>query len=158
PSTSPIAGLPTVTGLSAKTHQVHTSSSLRQRTAVIVDAGRPETVTTLRPETITTLANSLAVMKDRFLPLAAAMPALPAVPLLQSTDCWANEEKASTHISSNSDDRNGSRESFEVRYSNDNCSLEVSADGKFTLRADLSDLESISNDGWFRVEERIGRQ
>ena len=33
----------------------------------------------------------------------------------------------------------------------------ASSRGKFTLRADLSDLESLSSDGWFRVEEREGR-
>jgi beta-lactamase regulating signal transducer with metallopeptidase domain len=75
----------------------------------------------------------------------------------QGGPCWANEGKGHTHESTSSNQRDDSHQSFEVRYSTDNCSLEVTADGKFTLRPDLSDLESISNDGWFRVEERLGR-
>ena len=81
-----------------------------------------------------------------------------SVASVQAGDCWASDGKGSTHVSSSSNDEGDSRQSFDVRYTRDNCSLQVSADGKFTLRSDLSDLETISNDGWFRVEERIGRE
>jgi beta-lactamase regulating signal transducer with metallopeptidase domain len=75
----------------------------------------------------------------------------------QGTPCWANEGSSHNHISTSNNQSDGGHDRFDVRYSTDNCSLEVTADGKFTLRPDLSDLESISSDGWFRVEERLGR-
>jgi beta-lactamase regulating signal transducer with metallopeptidase domain len=81
----------------------------------------------------------------------------PPFSVQQGGPCWAGEGNGHNHISTSSNQQDGSHDSFDVRYSTDNCSLEVTADGKFTLRPDLSDLESISNDGWFRVEERIGR-
>lgn len=75
----------------------------------------------------------------------------------QGAPCWANDGNGHNRISTSNNQSDGSHDTFEVRYSTDNCSLEVTADGKFTLRPDLSDLESISSDGWFRVEERLGR-
>ena len=71
--------------------------------------------------------------------------------------CWTEttDGKSSTSISDNSND---SRRSWNIRYSRDNCTLEVRAEGKFTVRPDLSDLESIDNDGWFRIEETEGRE
>jgi beta-lactamase regulating signal transducer with metallopeptidase domain len=80
----------------------------------------------------------------------------PAAPLLAQSrqSCWADGEKSNVSITSNTDK---SRESWTVRYSRDDCTLEVRAEGKFRMRADLSDLESIDRDGWFRVEEREGR-
>ena len=69
--------------------------------------------------------------------------------------CWeGSDSKANTSITSNS---TNSRDTWTVRYTRDDCSLEVKSEGKFELRADLSDLESISSGGWFRVEEREGR-
>ncbi len=85
----------------------------------------------------------------------STIPALPAF-VNQDPVCWA-EGDGNTNISINDDDTKGRRPSWTVRYSRDNCSMEIRADGKFTLRPDLSDLESLDSDGWFRVEERIGR-
>lgn len=91
-------------------------------------------------------------------PLAApGAPNLGALARLpgMAQSCWeGRDSKANTSITSNSTD---SRESWTVRYTRDDCSLEIRSQGKFELRADLSDLESISSDGWFRVEEREGR-
>jgi len=85
----------------------------------------------------------------------ATTPALPVF-ATQDVACWA-EGSGNTNISINDDDSRGRRPSWNVRYSRDGCSMELRAEGKFTLRADLSDLESLENDGWFRVEERVGR-
>jgi beta-lactamase regulating signal transducer with metallopeptidase domain len=95
--------------------------------------------------------------------LSARPLAIPGAPTLgvltrlpgMAQSCWeGSDSKANTSITSNSTD---SRESWTVRYTRDDCSLEIKSQGKFELRADLSDLESISSDGWFRVEEREGR-
>ena len=85
----------------------------------------------------------------------AATPALPVF-VAQDVACWAQGE-GNTNISISDDDSRGRRPSWNVRYTRDGCSMELRAEGKFTLRADLSDLESLDNDGFFRVEERVGR-
>ena len=86
---------------------------------------------------------------------------LRAVPLpafsISAVPCW-NDDKDHTNVSIHSDDNsNNGRTSWTVRYESDDCSLELRAEGKFTMRADLSDVESISSDGWVRIEEREGR-
>ena len=93
----------------------------------------------------------------------AALNALPAGPielpkllLSQSAECWAGGDGHNSVSISNSDEKNN-RPSWHVRYSNDDCSLELWAEGNYTLRADLSDVESVSSDGWVRIEERQGR-
>ena len=86
-------------------------------------------------------------------PLSGPSAPVPALESLQQK-CWTDGEKSNVSIHSNTDK---SRESWTVRYSGDDCSFEMRAEGKFRLRADLSDLESISSGGWFRVEEREGR-
>jgi beta-lactamase regulating signal transducer with metallopeptidase domain len=78
---------------------------------------------------------------------------LPALQSAQSESCWEGKD-GSTNVSINS---NGRNKSYTVRYSRDNCSLELRAEGDFTLRADLSDVETVSRDGWVRIEERAGR-
>jgi beta-lactamase regulating signal transducer with metallopeptidase domain len=84
--------------------------------------------------------------------VSAALPALP----VQGTSCWdAKEKEGSNSVSINSDD--DKRRSYTIRYSHDDCSLEIRAEGEFTLRPDLSDIESVSRDGWVRIEERAGR-
>ena len=85
-----------------------------------------------------------------------AAPVLsPQSRLREAAQCWEREDsKSNVSIQSNSHD---SRDSWTVRYTRDGCSLEVRAEGKFKLRPDLADLESISGGGWFRVEERDGR-
>jgi beta-lactamase regulating signal transducer with metallopeptidase domain len=82
----------------------------------------------------------------------------PAFPVLQSQTavCWDGTD-GSTNVSINSDDHNKKSQSYTVRYSRNDCSLELRAEGEFTLRADLSDVESIGRDGWVRIEERVGR-
>jgi hypothetical protein len=89
------------------------------------------------------------------LKLPATTPPLPA-PVQQKVVCWDGED-GHTNVSINTDDHNKSRQSYTVRYSRDNCSLELRAEGSFTLRADLSDIETIGSDGWVRIEEREGR-
>jgi beta-lactamase regulating signal transducer with metallopeptidase domain len=80
------------------------------------------------------------------------------LPLIVAQDpvCWA-EGEGSTNISVNDDNKSGRNPSVSVRYSRDNCSMEMRAEGRFTLRSDLSDLETIDSNGWFRIEERTGR-
>lgn len=82
-------------------------------------------------------------------------PALPALPT-QNTVCWDGTD-GSTNVSINSDDKNKKHQSYTVRYSRNDCSLELRAEGEFTLRADLSDIESVGSNGWVRIEERVGR-
>jgi len=107
------------------------------------------------------IATALALAAAFALPLAArAMPVAviraAQLPELanQVAACWA-EGDGNTNITMNDNDHD--RPSWNVRYSRDDCSMELRAEGKFTLRADLSDLETLSSDGWFRVEEREGR-
>lgn len=95
---------------------------------------------------------------SNLLPLVSSTAPLSPLAAIQSDDCWASNGKGSTHISSSSNDEGDAHQSYSVRYTRDNCSLEVSADGKFTLKPDLSDIETMANDGWFKVEERIGRE
>ncbi|HEX5577194.1 MAG TPA: M56 family metallopeptidase, partial [Gemmatimonadaceae bacterium] len=123
-----------------------------------------------RPVSIVRATQIPAVGLTAAMGAASANRAIPAPPLAvpdaptlgmlgrlpgMAQSCWeGSDSKANTSITSNSTD---SRESWTVRYTRDDCSLEVKSQGKFELRADLSDLESISSDGWFRVEEREGR-
>jgi hypothetical protein len=73
----------------------------------------------------------------------------------QSAACWADRDgNTSVSIHSNDDKEN---DSYSVKYSRSGCSLELRSEGKFTMRPDLSDIESISRDGWLRLEEREGR-
>jgi beta-lactamase regulating signal transducer with metallopeptidase domain len=94
-----------------------------------------------------------AIVKATQIPNAAPEPAV-AVARQSQQSCWDRGEKSNVSISSNSDK---SRETWHVRYTSDDCSLEMRAEGKFRLRGDLTDLESIARDGWFRLEEREGR-
>jgi beta-lactamase regulating signal transducer with metallopeptidase domain len=93
---------------------------------------------------------SLAPLSPISSHVSLTLPAFTAAP------CWTGGDGHNSVSMSNSDEKNG-RPSWHVRYSNDDCAMELWAEGTFTLRSDLSDLESISNDGWFRVEERQGR-
>lgn len=89
------------------------------------------------------------------LKLPSTTPPLPA-PLTQRVVCWDGDD-GHTNVSINTNDHNKGQQSYTVRYSRDNCSLELRAEGEFTLRADLSDIESIGSNGWVRIEEREGR-
>jgi beta-lactamase regulating signal transducer with metallopeptidase domain len=75
----------------------------------------------------------------------------------QDPVCWDESGDGGTSVSINSNDSKGRTPSYTVKYSRRNCSLELRAEGEFTLRADLSDIETVSNDGWVRIEEKIGR-
>jgi beta-lactamase regulating signal transducer with metallopeptidase domain len=87
-------------------------------------------------------------------PLSAA-----PFPLLVTQDpvCWDEGGEGGTSVSINNNDSKGRNPSYTVKYSRRNCSLELRAEGEFTMRADLSDIETLSNDGWVRIEEKIGR-
>jgi beta-lactamase regulating signal transducer with metallopeptidase domain len=82
-------------------------------------------------------------------------PALPAI-LAQDPGCW-DDGDGNTNVSVNTSNHDRRNQSYTVKYARDNCSLELRAEGEFKLRPDLSDIESISGDGWIRIEERIGR-
>lgn len=127
-------------------HQASTSIAQHRQPATIVEAPMPSSMMTF--------SNTLSSLQDKPLALVTSSAAV-FVPL-QSSGCNL-DGKGNTSIQSHSDDDNNSRPSYSVRYTRDNCSLEVTAEGKFTLKPDLSDVETIANDGWFRVEERIGR-
>jgi beta-lactamase regulating signal transducer with metallopeptidase domain len=101
---------------------------------------------------------SLQTRASEMLNLAHPLRTVP-LPMLSiaAAACW-NNDKDHTGVSIHSDDNShNGRTSWTVTVSNDECSLELRAEGKFTMRADLSDVESISNDGWVRIEEREGR-
>lgn len=75
---------------------------------------------------------------------------------VQDGVCWDSSD-GNTSVSVNTDDHDKKHQTYTVRYSRDNCSLELRAEGDFTLRADLSDIESLGSNGWVRIEEREGR-
>src|SRR5688500_16576011 len=89
---------------------------------------------------------------------AAALPPLAAItePSVQDRVCWA-EGDGNTSISISDDDKPGRRQSWSVRYTRNECSIELRDEGKFKLRPYLSDIETLASDGWFRIEERVGR-
>ncbi|MBA3405957.1 MAG: hypothetical protein H0U13_14965, partial [Gemmatimonadaceae bacterium] len=74
----------------------------------------------------------------------------------QNRNCWEASDKSSTRTSIHNEN-DTRRESTTIRYSNGDCSLELRAEGKFTFRTDLSDIETLARGGWMRVEERTGR-
>ncbi|MEP6506928.1 MAG: M56 family metallopeptidase [Gemmatimonadales bacterium] len=125
---------------------------------------RPATPVSRHTPTIVEASPPTSMMSYSFTtddPASSPLPLISSTaPLasLQSDDCWASNGKGSTHISSSSNDEGDAHQSYNVRYTRDNCSLEVSADGKFTLKPDLSDIETMASNGWFKVEERIGRE
>lgn len=87
--------------------------------------------------------------------LPTTTPSLPNL-IQQTAVCWDGDD-GHTSVSINTDDHNKGQQSYNVRYSRDNCSLELRAEGDFTLRADLSDIETLGSNGWVRIEEREGR-
>ncbi len=72
----------------------------------------------------------------------------------QAVSCWdAKNDHSSVNI--NSDDSRFAHTT--VRFSNGDCTLELRADGKFTLRPDLSDVATLERGGSLTVDERDGR-
>jgi hypothetical protein len=123
----------------------------------IVRAAQLPAVGILEPKLEKTLG-ILDPKLDETLHFSETMPETRA-PFMASDDpvCWDEGGKGGTSVSINNEDTKGRNPSYTVKYSRDNCSLELRAEGDFTLRGDLSDVETISNDGWVRIEERIGR-
>ena len=98
---------------------------------------------------------STAATESSALTAKLETPALPEF-VAQDPTCWDGTD-GNTNVSINTDDDHGRRKSYNAKYSRDNCTLEIRAEGDFTLRADLSDVETVGRDGWVRIEERIGR-
>jgi beta-lactamase regulating signal transducer with metallopeptidase domain len=72
----------------------------------------------------------------------------------QSAGCWESRKDHSTNINMSDDD--SPRRRTTVRFSSGDCSLELRADGNFTLRSDLSDVASLDRGGLLTLEERDG--
>lgn len=80
----------------------------------------------------------------------------PMLSLQGSTSCWATPGDGKSSVSIH-DGGGSTGRTWTVRYSRDGCSLELRAEGTFKITTDLTDLESLSSGGWFRIEEREGR-
>ena len=72
----------------------------------------------------------------------------------QTLSCWESKNDHSS-VQINNDDSRTKRTT--VRFSNGDCTLELRADGDFTLRPDLSDVATLERGGSLIVEERDGR-
>ena len=143
--------IPSVT---SRTTSLHRSANPAARHA----QQAPTIVEASRPGSMMSFSFTSSEPASNLLPLVSSTAPLSPLATIQSDDCWASNGKGSTHISSSSNDAGDAHQSYSVRYTRDNCSLEVTADGKFTLKPDLSDIETMTSDGWFRVEEHIGRE
>ena len=73
----------------------------------------------------------------------------------QSLSCWESRKDQSSSVHINSDDSRASQTT--VKFSSGDCTLELRADGAFTLRPDLSDVATLERGGSLTVEERDGR-
>lgn len=129
-------------------HQSKTTAALRELSPSVIEAPTPLPAMTI--------SNTMSSLKTGMPLVTSSVIVTSEIP--QTPDCYIGDGKGGTSIQSNSSDDNRSRPTYNIRYTRDNCSLEVTAEGKFTLKPDLSDIETIANDGWFRVEERIGRE
>jgi hypothetical protein len=113
--------------------------------------------------TASSVASALPIIKaiqtsDGALGLTPPAPASSplAVPHLgQGVSCWESRKDHSTSVNMNSDDSRYKRTT--VKFSSGDCTLELRADGDFTLRPDLSDVATIERGGSVIVEERDGR-
>lgn len=74
----------------------------------------------------------------------------------QGTRCWEGRKDRSTNIHTNDDDSPYRRTT--VRFSSGDCSLELKAEGDFTLRSDLSDVATLDRGGLVTIEERDGSE
>ena len=74
----------------------------------------------------------------------------------QGTSCWESKGDVSNHnhnsVSINNDGSGTSRTT--VTFSSGDCTLDIRADGEFTLRPDLTDVARIERGGYFSIEER----
>ena len=147
---SPVHASATSTSAAEKSPAVEsTTHAFHTLPVSIVRAAQLPDVSVLSPPA----AMELSVLRPRL--ASAALPALPAL-AFQTQACWEGTDGKS-NVSINTNDDRGRNSSYTVRYSTDDCSLELRAEGEFTLRADLTDIETIGRDGWVRIEERIGR-
>ncbi len=114
----------------------------------VASAVSGESLTSLPGQnTLEFLPASNAVIKATQLPMFVAQG---------NATCWTDRKfDGNSQVSSN-DNGDGSRKSWTVKLSRDGCLLEMRAEGEFKLRGDLSDVESLSRDAWFRLEERDG--
>lgn len=84
--------------------------------------------------------------------LGLAVATTPAA--VQGTSCWEGRKDRSTNINTNDSDSPYRRTT--VRFSSGDCSLELRAEGDFTLRSDLSDVATLDRRGLVTIEERDG--
>jgi beta-lactamase regulating signal transducer with metallopeptidase domain len=116
-------------------------------------------------------ASLTAIVKTLQSPYAAPHGFLPIVKAVQSSDaalgltvtippateratsCWESTSDRSTSVHINDD--SGSKRTT-VKFSSGDCTLELRAEGNFTLRPDLSDVASLDRGGLVTVEERDG--
>jgi hypothetical protein len=111
----------------------------------------------------TSVASALPIIKaiqssDGALGLAPSAPAPAPVPLSgQSLSCWESRQDRSTSVNIHNDSDDSRTKRTTVRFSSGDCTLELRADGEFTLRPDLSDVATLDRGGSVIVEERDGR-
>jgi hypothetical protein len=77
-----------------------------------------------------------------------------SVALAQGMSCWEARKDQSTSVSSH-DDGPGTKR-ITVKFSSGSCTLELHADGDFTLRPDLSDIATLERGRTLTLEERDG--
>ena len=73
----------------------------------------------------------------------------------QGMSCWESRDDHSTSVNINDSDSGFGHTT--VRFSSGDCTLELRADGKFTLRPDLSDVQTLERGGSLTIDERDGR-
>ena len=158
----PIASLTPASAASASLATTRESVSTPADDEIPASAGAPASAFAAPPAAIVRAIQLpqigvLTPIDDKPLELKSTLssPALPAL-VFQEPGCWEGSEGKS-NVSINTSNHDRKNQSYTVKYSRDNCSLELRAEGEFKLRPDLSDIESISGDGWVRIEERIGR-
>jgi beta-lactamase regulating signal transducer with metallopeptidase domain len=74
----------------------------------------------------------------------------------QGMSCWEGRKDRSTSIHTSDDD--SPYRGTTVRFSAGDCSLELKAEGDFTLRPDLSDVATLDRNGLVTIEERDGSE
>jgi len=88
-------------------------------------------------------------------PAAPAAPSAPAAPApfqIAVPGCAA--DKNGSHSFTINDD--GNRKSWKATWSGDNCSVDLRAEGEIVFNADVTEIQSISQGGYFEVNVREG--
>jgi hypothetical protein len=146
-------------------------------TAAVASPARTAATTVMTPaSTVASATTAAATVANAAFAVSSVMPIIKAIqtsdgslglppmpqvqarattPLLgQSVSCWeSRNDHSSVNISS--DDSRTKRTT--VKFSSGDCTLELRADGDFTLRPDLSDIATLERGGSVIVEERDGR-